>query len=184
VIPESAKPLLIPLQQSILQVGAHPLIQYLPHGVNKPFFEHASQRQLTYTSESYLRERVATIDHQISIIAHRDKRELAGVDPAKIFARSEAMKYYKEALEAKENQHGFSRTVGLYGTEAMAQEAGLSLEAYWQQIIKACYLDFEKPIAERKKIADEITCIKDHLDRLQLDSLHIKGKDVDLKIKL
>ena len=33
----------------------------------------------------------------------------------------------------------------------MADEAKMSLEEYRQEIIKACYLDKEDPIAERKK---------------------------------
>ena len=35
----------------------------------------------------------------------------------------------------KENAGRFTWTLGLYGTPAMAAEAGLSEEEYWQQII-------------------------------------------------
>jgi aminopeptidase len=36
----------------------------------------------------------------------------------------------------------------------MADEANMSLEDYRQEIIKACYLDFEDPIAEWKKTVE------------------------------
>jgi aminopeptidase len=40
----------------------------------------------------------------------------------------------------------------MYGTEAMAKEAGLSLEEYWNQIISACFLDEADPVQKWKEI--------------------------------
>ena len=66
----------------------------------------------------------------------------------------------------------------------MADEAGLSLEEYWEQIITACYLRDDDPVQKWKTVQQEIEVIKDKLDALPIDKLHIKGEDVDLHIKI
>ena len=80
-IPESAKPLLIPLQKTILQAGAHPIIQYLPDEISKTFFENATPDQLSFFPAALLKGRVEQADHFISIIAETNLHELEGIDP-------------------------------------------------------------------------------------------------------
>ena len=75
-------------------------------------------------------------------------------------------------------------TVGLYGTEAMAAEAELSLEAYWREIVNACFLDDEDPIARWRDVTAEMTRHKDALNALPIDRLHVEGADVDLWLTL
>jgi aminopeptidase len=58
----------------------------------------------------------------------------------------------------------------------MADEAGLSLEEYWEQIIEACYLREDDPVSKWKAVQKEIEEIKDWLDALQIERLHIKGR--------
>jgi aminopeptidase len=66
----------------------------------------------------------------------------------------------------------------------MAAEAGLSLEAYWEQIIEACYLREDDPVSKWKNVQAEIETIKDKLDALEIEKLHIKGEDVDLHVQI
>lgn len=66
----------------------------------------------------------------------------------------------------------------------MADEAGISLEEYREEIIKACYLDQEDPIAERKKTLENIEQIKEKLNALPIEWVHVEGEDVDLHIKI
>jgi aminopeptidase len=72
----------------------------------------------------------------------------------------------------------------LFGTQAMADEVDMSLEDYRNEIIKACYLDTEDPIAERKKTFEHMKKIKTTLDALPIEWVHIEGEDADLKIKI
>lgn len=81
---------------------------------------------------------------------------------------------YKEKRMKKELDGKMTRTLGLYGTEAMAQEAGMSLEEYRNEIIKACYLDKEDPIAERKKTTTAIETIKEQLNALKIERVHVQ----------
>jgi aminopeptidase len=80
----------------------------------------------------------------------------------------------------KENEGRFSWTLGLYGTPAMAEEAQMSLEEYWQQIIHACFLDEQDPIARWREVQAQIDVTKQGLDALQIERVHVEGEDADL----
>ena len=72
----------------------------------------------------------------------------------------------------------------MYGTPAMAEEAGLDLEEYWEQIISACFLNEENPVKKWKEINAEICRVRDKLNELKLEYIHVIGPDEDLKLKI
>ena len=86
--------------------------------------------------------------------------------------------------EKKEQEGKLSWSLCLYGTQSMADEAGLTLEEYWEQIIEACYLREDDPVMKWKAVQKEIEEIKDKLDALGIEKLHVKGDDVDLHIQI
>jgi len=181
-VPESAKPLLLSLRRAVLQAGAHPIIQYHPDGIAREFFEIASNAQLKFFPGKYLKGQVREADHVIGISAEIDKRELEGIQPKKIMTRSKVYKPYWDWREEKEVKGEFTWTLALYATSAMAKEAGLTLERFWNQIIKACYLDLKNPIRKWQKTQKEIERIKVKLNKLKIEKLHIKSKNTDLTI--
>ena len=99
-------------------------------------------------------------------------------------ATSQVFKPFKEWKQEKENKSKFTWTIALYATEAMAKEAGLSLKKYWEQIIKACFLDKANPVKEWKNVYGKIGEYKNKLNDLKIDKLRITGPDVDLKINM
>ncbi|MCX6825119.1 MAG: aminopeptidase [candidate division SR1 bacterium] len=183
-IPECAKAFYLPLQKAILEVGAHPIMEYTPDGVAKHFFEHANDDQITYYPSHFLHGKVEQMTHVISVIAEADKHELKDIDPKKMAARIHSRKEYKERRVKKEMDGKMTRTLGLFGTQAMADEVGMSLEEYRNQIIKACYLDYDDPIAERKKTFKNTEEIKNKLNALKIEYVHVVGEDADIKIKI
>src|SRR3989338_107062 len=183
-VPECAKPMLFALRKAVLKSGGYPIIQYIPDGFSREFYEIANDDQLTFFPAKLLRGRIDQIDHIISIEAEENPTELKGIDPKKIMKSSKAFKPYIEWRTKKENEGKFTWTLALYGTEAMAKEAGLNLEEYWEQIIKACYLDEEDPINKWKEIKKEIERIKKKLDSLKIEKLRIKGEKTDLVVGL
>jgi hypothetical protein len=56
----------------------------------------------------------------------------------------------------------------------MADEVGLSLKEYRDEIIKACFLDFEDPILERKKQMETIEIYRNKLNNLPIEFLHME----------
>lgn len=183
-VPECAKPALVALRKTILNSDAHAIIQYLPNNIGREFYQLANQKQLEFFPAKYLKGIVSQADHFVSLIADTDKHELEGVDPNKIMTRAQAFAPYKKWREEKETKKKLTWTLGLYGTLAMAKEAGLSLEEYWQQIIQACFLDYDQPIKKWQKISQEINRIKNQLNKLDIVSLNIKAKETDLVVGL
>lgn len=183
-VPECAKPLLIHLRRAVLRSGGYPIIQYIPDDMVRDFFEYANDDQLSFFPNKYIRGKVDQMDHVVSILAETDKHELEGIDPQKLMQAQRAMKPYKEWREEKESAGKFTWTLALYGTEAMAKEVNLSLKEYWEQIILACYLDDPDPIATWKGVAKEVSRLKNTLNKLAIESLHVKAEDTDIIIGL
>lgn len=104
-------------------------------------------------------------DHVVSIIAETNRHELEGIDPRKIMERNKVFKPYKDWLDRKEANQKFTWTLGMYGTEAMAKEARISLKQCWEQIIKASFLDFADPVGQWQKAKTEMERVKQKLNR-------------------
>jgi len=181
-VPESAKPLLISLQKSVLKAGAHAIIQYLPDEMSREFFELADDDQLKFFPTAFLKGRVKQADHFLMILAETNYHELEGIDPQKIMERNQVFKPYKDWRDAKENKGKLTWTIGLYATPAMAKEANLTLRQCWQQIIKACYLNNPNPVEKWRQIQNKSNHLRQKLNKLEIVKVNIKAKDTDLNI--
>lgn len=182
VVPDVAKPLLVSLYKTILKSGGHPVMRMLPSGLDKIFYEYADESQLAFFPRKYIKSRIDLIDHSIGILADHDLHELQDVEPAKIIRNQEAQKQARVWMTDKEYEGKFTWTLALYGTPAMATEAGLSLQEYWEEIIHACFLDKQDPVAEWKRIAKEQIRIKNCLNGLKIKRLHVVAEKTDLWI--
>ena len=152
-VPEVAKPMYFHLQTAILKAGYNPLGVFVPsndaeYNLSKNMFDNASKTQLEFYADKYHKGMIDQVDGTIYIIAETDPNALAEVDPKKIMTRGAAMKPAKDLRFKKIDAGKMSWTLGLYGTDASAKEAGMSPRAYWNQIINACYLDTKDPIKE------------------------------------
>lgn len=183
-IPDVAKPLYKELLRATLQSGAYPKTYLIPTETDKTFFEYASDDQLVFFPEAFKRAEAELVDHQVSIIAETNPSELKDIEPERMFRAMDARRKYRDWLDKKEQQGKFSWTLALYATEAIAQESGMTLEEYWGEVIKACYLDAEDPIFEWKKIQGEQNRVKQALDDLKIEWLHVKSERIDLNVQL
>ncbi len=193
---ESAKPLFAEVCKAVIDAGGHVISNYGPddekgdkrrnESFSRYFYEKATPHQIEYFPEKYLKGLADTIDHSIYILSDADPHALKGVDPKKIMQRGVSLKPFKDWLNEKEWKNNFTWTIALYGTPAMAKEAGLSEKAYWGQIIKACFLDEADPIKTWKQVYREIENYRSKLNKLspKIDKLHAVGPDMDLWISL
>lgn len=189
VAPEIAKPLYVALHRAVWRAGGHAIGGYQPdddheHNLSRAFYELAGESQLDHFPARYLRGLVDEMDHQISVIADSDPHALDGVDPARIMRRGEAMRPLMDWRGEKENAGRFTWTVGLYGTPGMAAEAGMSLQEYWEQIVHACYLDEQDPVARWREVGERLEQTRARLNELDIERLHVQGEDVDLWVSL
>lgn len=186
---EISKPLYIELIKAIRKVGAHSIGRYMPddetdYNFGKEFYENSSDEQIKFFPAKLMKGQIDEIDHSIHIIAETNKHALKGIDPKKMMMRGVAWKQSKDWATEKENKGKFTWTLGLYGTPAMAKEAKLSEKEYWNQIVKACFLDKPNPIKEWKKVASQVENYKNKLNRLKIDKVHVEGPDADLWVTI
>lgn len=183
-IPVSARPLLKYIYTHILQAGGIPQVELIDDNLPEIFFEHAQENQLTRVAQDVLDAKVKTYDHMIRIVSYENKNALQDVDPALLMLRQKQFEFYKKGLVQKENEWNFTWVIALYGTESMAEYVGMTHQEYRDQIIKACYLDYDSPISRWKEIYSHLDLILDHLNSLSIKHLEVKWPDIDLKVWL
>jgi aminopeptidase len=186
---DACKPLYVEACKAVWRVGGHVIHAYMPSedeygDVQRAFYELASDTQLDYLPETYARGLVDQVDHELNIYAPANLRALDGVDPAKQMRYQQSRRPIRDWEQEKENRGEFSWTVASYGTPGMAAEAGLTIEEYWEQIIKACFLNLEDPVARWRQVRDEISAHRERLNALPIDRLHVTGADADLWLTL
>lgn len=192
---ESARPLFLAVCNAVVDAGGHVISHYAPddeqgdkrrnESYTRYFYEQAEEHQLDFFPDKYLKGLVDQMDHSIFLLATNDPHALRGVDPKKIMRRGVALKPFMDWRHEKEWAGKFTWTIALFGTKAMATEAGLSEKTYWDQIIKACFLDQTDPIAKWKQVYRDLESYRKKLNKLAplTDRLHAVGQDMDLWIK-
>jgi aminopeptidase len=186
---ESARPLYAELCRAVWRAGGHVLGDYQPDddervNLTRDFYEIGGEVQHGFFPQAYRRGLIDQIDHAVYVRCSADPLALRGVDPGKLLVHQRSFAPLVEWQTAKESAGRFSWTIGLYGTEAMAAEAGLSIEDYWREIINACFLDQPDPKASWRTVVDQMQTYTEALDALPIDRLHVHGPDVDLWITL
>jgi aminopeptidase len=187
--PDNAKPLYLELCRAVWRAGGNVIGSYQPSeepqlSMLKSFHELAGEEQLDFFAEHYHRGIVEQVDHMLYVHSETDPHVARDIDPQRILRTRRAQLPRVEWQQEKELDGGLTWTVGLYGTEAMAAEAGLTIEEYWGEVIAACFLDEEDPAARWREVTTQIERYCNALDALQIDRLHVEGDDADLWIKL
>lgn len=186
-VPEVAKPLAWHLQNAIVKQGHNPLLNFMPsnegrYQFNKSYYGLAKKEQLVHANEIYTKGMIDQIDGSIHILGETDPHALNDIDPKKVLARSlsgkKGINYRRRKIDAGK----LMWTIALYGTDAMAAEAGMTLKQYWDQIIKACYLNAANPVKEWEKINRTVQKTAQKLTDLKIQSVHMQGADVDLTL--
>ncbi|MEA2056718.1 MAG: aminopeptidase [Patescibacteria group bacterium] len=184
IIPDVAKPMALALQNEVLKAKAHPMIRLLPTGFAQDYYTLAQDHQLEFFPQNYWQSKADLLTHRVQILADPHPNELKNIDPSKIIRARDARKPFKDWLTDKENKGQFTWTIALWGVEAKANEVGLSLEDYWQEIFNAVYLNETDPVARWKQIHRQQEEIKQKLNSLPIQRVYIQGPDADLKVEI
>ena len=170
-----AAPLLLELQRAILERDAWPLLRVELPGAARGFYEHARDRHLDDVSKLAYEE-ARKSDKQLGIQAPADVRELVGIDPELIARHALARRPIREATMRKR----WCST--LWPTEALAAQAGMSLEDFSAFVTGALFLDRAEPV----KAWGGLRVFQDRLiARLaQAKELHVEAEGTDLTLKV
>lgn len=188
IIAESARPLLVELRKAITKAGGNVILRYIPddearYSFSKDFYRLATDAQLRYAPLNVFRGLVEDADHVITILSD-DPQQLKGVDAKKLNTHTSALTKLRSYYIEKENAGKLTWTLALYATPSFAREAGLSTKEYWNQIIKACFLDKKNPIGEWKKVHKQMNEYRKKLNALTIEKVHVQGRDVDLWVTI
>jgi aminopeptidase len=186
---ECSKDLYLAVAKEIYAAGGNIITNYQPDNIRRKsiaplLLETGSDEQIGFFAKPYWQGIVDAVDHILFIIAEPDIHAFEGLPSAKISRMNSARAPYMAMREKKEQEGKLSWSLCLYGTQSMADEAGLSLDEYWEQIIEACYLREDDPVQKWSAVQREIEMIKDKLDALPIEKLFIKGDDADLTIQI
>ena len=189
VAQECAKDLFIAIAKEVYEAGGNLITQYSPDNIRQSsltrfLLQNGTDEQVSFFSAPYWQGIADSADHILFIIAEPDIHVFEGLSSFKISMMNSAKAPWFQMREKKEQEGKLSWSLCLYGTQSMADEAGLTLDEYWAQIIEACYLSEADPVGKWKQVQGEIEEIKNKLDALQIENLHIKGNDINLEIRL
>lgn len=181
---EPAKELTQAVYRSIIKNGGHPILNIIDDDFKKVQLESGSEEQIRFFPEKYYRGLADSIDHYVRILADRDPMFLARFDPRKVILQTRSVKPFRDWLDEKEDKGEFTWTLCLNGTPGMAKEAGLSQEEYWEQIIRACFLEEDDPVAHWKSVYSEMDRIITALNELPMEKVHVTAEGTDLWVGL
>jgi aminopeptidase len=168
------------LHARLLSRGMHPVVQSVPTpAMEKDFYNLANSRQLKFwpPGEEVLFKR---LNGSIFLHAPDSITHLRQVDPKKIGRHAVARKPLRDIIDKRDAGGHFGWTLCMLPTQALADQAGLSMDTYSDQIIKACWLHRRDPVAQWKKIYADAIKVKKWLNSLRIERLHIESANVDL----
>lgn len=186
---ECSKPLFMEIYDEIHRAGGHVIPQFMPnefqrYGLSRSKLELANDEQLEFFPHAYWRGVTDAMDHLLFVLSYHDIHALAGVPSERIAKANASMAPFMEMRKEKEAQGKLSWTLCLYGTASAAKEAGLTEEEYWEEIINACHLRDEDPVARWREVDAAINQIRQKLDALKIETLRIEGVDADLMLRI
>jgi len=170
------------LHAKLLDMGMNPVLRMgLTSGMEHNFYKRANQKQLVFhpPGEKGLYE---NLNGGIYLLAPDSLTHLKDIDPRKIGKAAISMKPFRDILNKREERGLFGWTLCLLPTPELAKKAGLTLNQYTAQVIKACYLDKEDPVQAWKAIYKKATAIKKRLNSLDVEYLQVQSKNTELKI--
>ena len=160
------------IYREALLIGAHPFIRLSLPSIQPFFFKNANKEQLTRISKLDWAE-AREVDARVIIISDSNTRALAGIDPRRIAEFSRARKPVRDYLI---NNKKWCLTI--HPTEALAQEAGMSLEDYSAFVYSALFIDQKDPIREWEKLERKQAELIRRIGKAK--QVRIIGEDTDL----
>lgn len=170
--------------EEAIKAGAHVTFAidgaYYP-GAQEIFLKHASQKQLEFVSP-VRKLMIETYDARMVVEAETNTRELAGIDPKRIAAwRKANAPLFKKMLKRIETGQ-LHWCVTVYPTDAMAQEANMSLSDYSEFVFEAGMLNARDPVklwqAEEKKQQKLVQWLTGK------NQVSLKGDNIDLSLSI
>jgi aminopeptidase len=170
------------LQGKLLDRGMNPVLRGgMTPTMERNFYKKAKEKQLVFQPPGD-KELCQRLNGAVYLNAPESLTHLVDVNPGRIGKVAVARKPLRDILVKREERGRFGWTLCLFPTAELAKQAGVSLDQYGEQVIKACYLDRQSPVKEWKEIYRRAKAIKAWINKLKIKTLHIESERVDLKV--
>jgi len=174
-----SSPLIEKIYENLIMKGANVEIKLEPENISDIYFKYASEKQLKYVSP-VRKYSIEKIDIFISIWADYNTKNMNNVDPGRMATRVAANAELNKIFMEREAKGELQWTLAPYPTQAMAQEAGMSLIEYRDFVYGTLFLDKDNPIEEWKKLSVKQEKVADYLNKKS--ELRFVGEDTDLTL--
>ena len=171
------QPLIKEIYKLVLQKGGHPIVRCSIEGLSEIFIKYADDEQLAYI-DPVTKLEYEKVDKLISIGAPLNVKNMARANAQKMAKRSSATRDLSTLMLNRAAEGKLNWVIADFPTQALAQEAKMSLDEYSDFIVNACYLDLDNPIAKWKSIGKEQDRIANLLNGTK--KLHITGEKTDI----
>ena len=175
-IDAAAEPLARAVYREVLRAGGVPLLHMNYPEILADTLELGSDASFERSASLELRE-LEQVDAWIRVRAPQNTRALQSSD------KSKYSRYTRARRPAQSYRVNNTKWVGsLYPTDALAQDAGMSLADYEQFVYGAMYLFDDDPVAKWLELHDFQAQL---IARLRdADEVHIKADGTDLKLRV
>ena len=146
-----SQPLIKAIYKRVLEKGAYPVVRMGVEGLNEVYIKNATDEQLAYI-DPMTEVEYDQAKNFISIGAPFNVKNMARSDSKKLAKRSAATRRLSEKLLKRSAEGDLNWVIADFPTNALAQEANMSLDEYTEFLIKACYLHLDNPIEKWKEI--------------------------------
>lgn len=172
-----AQPLIKAVYEEVLKKGAHPIPKISIQGLQESYFKYASDEQLEYV-DPFIKNEYETANKFISIGAPYNTKNMAKVSPQKLAKRSAATKELSNLLMKRSAEGSLKWVIADYPTNALAQEAKMSLEDYEEFLLNSCHLHLDDPVKKWREIGEAQQKYTDYLNNTE--KLRIVGERTDI----
>jgi aminopeptidase len=165
----------------VLQAGGNPFVLPSLTEQNEILFRYASDEQLQFVPEpfQYIAENYQA---WISIRTSLNTRALSRVDPQKSRIRAQAERELLKTVLRRAAAGELRWVLTLFPTNALAQDAEMSLNDYERFVYQACMPDINDPVGYWQRLSARQHRIVDWLKNKH--TVHLTSKDTDLQFSI
>ncbi len=177
----AALPLLREVYSAVVKAGGNPTLLLSDEAMRREFYRYANDEQMNWldpTMSLYLDK----ADVYIRVNAPTNTRAMSNIDPKRVRQVASAQGGWLETRMRRASEGSFKWVGTLFPTEALAQDAGMSLEEYEDFVYSATYANHADPVADWQAMG---AMQQQKIDWLK-GKKHIKcvGPNIDLELSI
>src|SRR5574344_523054 len=172
-----AQPLIKEIYKRVLEKGGHPILRTSICDMSDIFIKYASDEQLDFV-DPITKHEYEIVDKYISIGAPQNLKSMTNADRKKLTRRSKATREISTLLMDRSAKGEASWVIADFPTNALAQEAKMSLDEYTNFLAHACFLDMDNPVEKLLEMDKEQSRWAEYLNKTS--KLHIIGEKTDI----